>query len=518
MNVRYLVVALSVALVVACACSRGGDTAGNGLAAIESCDYGPACAQAVQKAGTIPDLSPEFKARLLHIRMNALIKFPEADSEFIESIGLKKDRGYLDLITEQEVLSRDAEAAAHAADARQILAFLQAPVCAGFMELEALQKGGGLFADSAAIARMSALMQLLSAVTPENSGTIALAVRQLVGCTLSERAELAAVMVSAKNLLIEILERCPVDPGADLVFKAVCAQGKDFVSKLSIPLPMSDSRSGEFAGALVPGGRQMGMLLNPPWMLSLAAGRLMVVDQVVLAPEARQVPELAMVPLMDLRQTHRQDDIKTSIYQAMKTRKVWKKDADDRASFIFLAVDKSTTFADLADVADAIMSETDAFLLLAIQSPGATHPVWRSVNFFIRTMPLFSPDGQMSSWAAVEGQPEFELTPFSLIYKGKSVELVRGGKGLNAEDYDLRAVNKLAEDIVGNERPRAAAMKVSPAVTVGLMIGVLEAMSVRFDKDAHVSAGAFASSQGLRKSLGKYDVLLPWTVVERNIQ
>jgi len=493
-----------------------------GWFALDNCDYAQECVAAVQKASAVAEPSPELTARLLHVRMHALMKFPPVEDAFLESIGLKRDLGFKTLEPVVDQLASAEGGQALAADARVVLNFLQNPSCGHFMELEAVQRGGGLFADSASIAGISSLMQILSAITPENTSYVAFAMRTLVGCDLSDRAAAGAVVVAAKNRLSDLLEACPGEGRSDGIYRFMCGEGRKFLESKSLPLPITDGSSGETAGAFPPPGRSIGMPLNPPWVMSLSAGRLMVFDQPVLKPDQMQVPDAVPEMLLDLRDVHRPEDVKTAIHQAFKGRSAWMRSGDERSQFVFIVVDRSTTFADLVEVAGGLASESDAFPLVAVLPRGAASPVWRPLNFFVRTRPLFSPDGRASAWApSVDGKPvsghaEFELTPFALNFGDRSVEISRIPEGLSAGDRDLRGVNALAVELVAAGRPKAFGMKVSSAVTFELLESVLEALAYRFPDSAMASPSAFASSSELRKEIGRYDYLLAWGVLDRN--
>ena len=514
--------AVAFALIILAGCGGGRPGVPGGWSALDSCDYGQECVAAVRKASAVSDPSPELTASVLRVRMHALMKFPPLEDAFLESIGLTHARGYETLEPAIEQLAAAEGGQTLASDARVVLNFLRNPSCSNFMALEAVQRGGGLFADSASIAGISSLTQILSAITPENSSYVAAAMRTLVGCDLSDRAAAGAVVVAAKNRLSELLEACPAKGRVDGVYSFMCAEGRKFLESKPLPLPITDGSSGETAGAFPPQGRSIGMSLNPPWVMSLSAGRLMVFDQPVLTPDQMQVPDAIPETLIDLRDVHRPEDVKTAVHQAFKGRSAWMRSGDERSQFVFIVVDRSTTFEDLAELAGGLASESDAFPLVAVLPRGAASPVWRPLNFFIRTRPLFSPDGRASAWAPpVDGKPvsghvEFELTPFSLNFGDRAVEIPRDSQGLAGGERDLRAVNALAVELVASGRPRAFGMKVSSAVTFDLLESVLEALAYRFPESAKASPSAFASASEIRKEIGRYDYLLAWGVLDRN--
>ncbi len=513
--------ALAVAVIVLAGCGGGGSAILGGYSALNSCDYAEACVAAVQKASAVAEPSPELMARLLHVRMNTLMKFPPVDDAFLESIGLRRDEGYTGLAAALDRLAAAGDGAALATEARTVMNFLQNPSCENFLALEPVQKGGGMFADSASIAGISALTQILAAITPENTAYVASAMRTLVGCDLSDRAAAGVVVVAAKSRLVELLDACPGQPGGDAIYSFMCAESRKFLDSKSFALPITDGASGETAGAFPPQGRQIGMPINPPWVLSLSAGRLSVFDQPVIAPDALQVPDNVPEVLIDLRDVHRPEDVKTAVHQAVKTRKLWMRPGDERSTFVFMVVDRTTTFSDFSEVVAGLMAETDAFPLVAVLPQGAASPVWRPLNFFMRTRPLFSPDGHTSAWetpnrTGAPGNAEFELTPFSLNFGDRIVEIPRQSAGLVGGGYDVRGVNRLAVELVDGGYPGAFAVKVSSAVTFDMLQTVLEALAYRFPEGAMASPAAFASSSEIRKAVGRYDYLLAWGVLERN--
>lgn len=467
-------------------------------------------------------MSPELKARILAIRMNALMKFPPVEEEFLSSIGIARDAGYTNLVPMVEQLAADPDGKVLAAQAGNVVDFMKEPVCTRFMELESVQKGGGPFAVSAAIARISSLIQVLSAVTPENSAWVAGAIRQVVGCSLSERAEGGAVMVAARSMLTDALVSCPGGDSGDLVLRTVCEEGRKLLAEASLPLPMVESRSGELAGALLPIGRSVGISFNPSWMIVLSAGRLMLVDQAVLPPDAMQVPPFQPQQLLDLRQPHRQEDIKTALHQALKTRKPWARPGDERSTYIFLVVDRGTTFADLAEVAGGFLAESESVPLVAVLPAGGSLALWQPLNFFINSRPLYTQDGRMGTYIDVraDGKPGpnvvFELTPFGIKAGNRVVEIKRTGEGSSQSGWDLRDVNRLAAELVAGGAAHAATMKVSQAVTVELLLSVIQSLSYRMPETAFATPGAYLSSQEVRKRLGEYDYLTAWLVLDRN--
>jgi hypothetical protein len=285
---------------------------------------------------------------------------------------------------------------------------------------------------------------------------------------------------------------------------------------------MVESRSGELAGALLPIGRSIGISFNPPWMIVLSAGRLMLVDQAVLTPDGMQVPQFQPQQLLDLRQPHRQEDIKTALHQALKTRKPWTRPGDDRSTYIFLVVDRSTTFADLAEVAGGFLAESESVPLVAVLPAGGSLALWQPLNFFISSRPLYTLDGRMGTFIDVraDGKPGpnavFELTPFGIKAGGRAVEISRSGDGSSQSGPDLRDVNRLAAELVAGGAAHAATLKVSQAVTVEHLLSVMQSLSYRMPETAFASAGAYLSSQEVRKRLGEYDYLTAWLVLDRN--
>jgi len=503
-------------------CRGDGSSILGGFGQLDSCDYAASCAQAIARASSAEDISPELGARLLALKMNALMKFPPVEEEFLSSIGIVQDAGYTNLLPILEKLAAGPEGKVFADQAAHVVEFMKEPVCTRFMELEAVQKGAGPFAASAAIARISSLIQVLSAVTPENSAWVAGAIRQVVGCSLSDRAEGGAVMLAARTMLGEAMAACPAGDSGDLVLRTVCEQGRRLLAEVSIPLPMVESRSGELAGALLPIGRSIGISFNPPWMIVLSAGRLMLVDQAVLTPDGMQVPQFQPQQLLDLRQPHRQEDIKTALHQALKTRKPWTRPGDDRSTYIFLVVDRSTTFADLAEVAGGFLAESESVPLVAVLPAGGSLALWQPLNFFISSRPLYTLDGRMGTFIDVraDGKPGpnavFELTPFGIKAGGRAVEISRSGDGSSQSGPDLRDVNRLAAELVAGGAAHAATLKVSQAVTVEHLLSVMQSLSYRMPETAFASAGAYLSSQEVRKRLGEYDYLTAWLVLDRN--
>lgn len=515
-------VTIFLALLLLAGCGSGSGGGSGTYSALESCDYGSTCVAVVQKALAAVNPSPELLASVLHVRMNSLMKSPPIEPEFLTGIGISREQGFAIIGADIERLEAMEGGEAYARDAKVVLKFMQAPSCANLSELELLRKSGGKFADSAATAGISALTQLFTAITPENSSYVAVAMRTLVGCDVSDRAGAGAIVVATRTRLSELLENCPTGSSGDAVLLSMCEEGRMQVNGRDIPLPITDGTSGETAGAFPPQGRSIGLAMNPPWIFSLSAGRLAVYDQPVLKAGLFQVPDVVPEVLIDLRDVHRPEDVKTAIHHALNGRSEWQRSADEKSRFLFFVVDRTATFADLAEVMAAMSAETDAFPLIAVLPRGAASPVWRPMNFFISTRHLFSPDGKRSSWnAPVDGkQPtghlEFELNPFSLRMGDRVVEIARASGGLVNSGYDVRGVNALAAEMIAAGRPRAARIKVSQAVTVEMLETVLEAMAYRFPKEAMESAAAFNSAQEIRKEIGRYDYLLGWVVLDVN--
>ncbi|HNZ04122.1 MAG TPA: hypothetical protein PKK50_08260 [Myxococcota bacterium] len=516
------------AVLLLAGCGGGGGGGSGTYSALESCDYASNCVAAVQKALAATNPSPELLAGVLHVRMNSLMKSPPLEPEYLTSIGISREQGFAIIGADIERLEGMEGGEVYARDAKAVLKFMQTPSCEYLTELELLRKSGGKFADSAATAGISALTQLFTAITPENSSYVAVAMRMLVGCDVSDRAGAGAIVVATRARLSELLENCPTGNSGDAVLLSMCEEGRKQVSDRDIPLPITDGTSGETAGAFPPQGRSIGLAMNPPWIFSLSAGRLAVYDQPVLKAGLFQVPDAVPEVLIDLRDVHRPEDVKTAIHHALNGRGEWRRTPDEKSGFLFFVVDRTTTFADLAEVMAAMSAETDAFPLIAVLPRGAASPVWRPMNFFISTRQLYSPDGKRSSWnAPVDGKEpidgkaptghlEFELNPFSLRMGDRVVEIARASGGLVNSGYDVRGVNALAAEMIAAGRPRAARIKVSQAVTVEMLETVLEAMAYRFPKEAMESASAFNSAQEIRKEIGRYEYLLGWVVLDVN--
>jgi hypothetical protein len=521
---RFASGAIAALLLVSVGC-RGGDVAlDNARKSLAACDYGDACAAAVVVVTSMDDekraSEDGLAARLdvLRILAHALVEYPQANEAFLSAAGIPRDRVTALLHAEADALV-EAGIGRDAMVARQIVAFQRTPDCDGFVALSASAEGGGRFARGAQLAIMTALGQLVTSVDPGQVEAVSEAARNVLGCLLPERIGLDASLVEARNRFYDLVDDCPVSKVGEAPDQAVaesCRRAREAAASMPLPLPFPDSGSGDLAGAMLPMGRAVGLSLSPPWVLTVSAGRALVLDQRVLPPGRREAGDSTPQMLIDLRERHRIDDVAYAANQLMK----------DRQPVMFgdvpllpIAVDRSTTFSDLGEILDALVGETDAHPALAVVPAGGRRPLWIPIQYRYSWRPLIDPEGVRRGFDALGEPLDLVLTPFSLgIRTGQvteTAEIAWTGDAGGARSPDLRDAYRRVAARVPESETRPARMEVAPAVTAELLAATLDTLAARIPQEALSTAGAFSKARSSRKRGGALDLLVPLIVLRR---
>lgn len=518
-SMRWVALGIVVTIVAAWGC-RGRDEVLDRLSTtLAKCDDASACAKAVADLRSLDRErrdSPEgVEARLRALRLSiaALASFPEPDRPFLEGAGLEPERAIALLEEDARAIESLGARGAGSGDARVVLAALREPSCARLQALEGVEAGGGRFADVSHLVRLGIVAQVVGSVEAARVQAYSDVARLLLGCRMPAESGDAEVLVGARLHLEDLLASCPKGAGAVAQLGMSCERAAEIV-KRPMPLPMPGLVSGELAGAMLPFGRGYGLSFTPPWVLVVAAGRLRVVDQPILAPGARKVPEPAPVELLDLRRSHRLEDVRTAVYLAWKDRPPVEV---LRRKVFPLAVDRAETYADLMEVLEAVLSESDATPALALLPSGARNAYFLPINYRIANRPLMDPWGTRRTFVEKPPALDFDLNPFALTVRGpgfeRSVEVMSPANVSGPRRLDLRGVYQLVLEAAGQGGERSARLAATSTVSVGLVTGLLEAVAARLDAAALASPGTFATAPALRGRNGDPSVLVPLVVI-----
>ncbi len=378
-------------------------------------------------------------------------------------------------------------------DAGAIASFLARPTCAALRRVLDTAESGGPWSGAAWAAATSALAETLAAATPERATSLALAARDLVGCLLSDRASLTTALVKTRNLLHDLAHRCRTSPRGDPVERASCEAVLDLLANRTLPLPWPDASGGDLLYTMPPTSlRQVGVHLTPPFALVLAAGRLGVFDQPILAPGVLATPETRVEWVLDLRQRHRPDDVVLALKAVLETRKPV---ILDSVPVVFFVVDRATPTAEAYEVLLALTAVSDAVGALALTVPGRPDPVFLPVNYWITDRILMDPTGRGRAFGR-DPALVVRLAPFraEVAYRDRTevVELSNG------QAVDLRSLYRAALALVGDEVSPSARVVSEGPVPVNLLAGVIEVLSFRVPDAALETPGAFRAVAPLR--------------------
>jgi hypothetical protein len=519
MNIRILV--LSAATIIAIPdCRSTKDPLSELATRLETCDYSDACAQSVKGLESIPaDLLGSgrgIRARLaaLRIGIHALAGFPPGNGDFLRAAGIRPETAHGRLAAEARALDK-ADSSSEAADAQEIVDFLGRPGCKGFLALDQIRDRRGRFEDSAFLAQFSVLAQILASATPEEAHETARLARDLVGCTLSDRASSAVVMMEMRNRLYDLVESCPDGEGMDAVIRTSCSEARKLAETRALSLPLPDPGYGDLGGATLPAGmRGLGRVFTPPWVIVLAAGRVALLEQTVVSPRFRQVPEQQIRPLLDLRTRHRPEDLVTELTMAFENRRHARFEGHAVAA---VAVDRASTTRELLEVLDALLAVSDGIPFVAVMPPGGRTPVFLPINFRFQNRVLFDCLGVKRIPRQPSVPVQVTLDPFSLtVQVGSRVrtgEFTRFGQGSTARP-DLRAAYQAAVEAIEGADGSQATLTVAPAVPAGLFVNLLEVLSSRVPPNAVGSPEQFENAVPLRRMDGMPEPLLPVVVVQ----
>lgn len=506
--------ALLLFMVAAISDCRGQGPLEEASKALSNCDYGEACAKAL---GVVRSLSPkdsesklglQARSLALHVAIQAAAAFPEARDSFLKQIGYDMPDVATVLRMEAEKLAQGPNPVPGASDAAHIAAFLRNSICDFYEKLRSISKSGGPFADSAVLGIVGSITRTLASIEPERAGQAANILREMIGCTMSERVSSDALVLEARNIAQELAETCA--NSQDKVSASSCKAILELLSTRPLALPFPDASSGDLFGAMLPFDmRHLGLTLTPPWMIVLTAGRLFIVEQATLNPQDRQLPQPEPRQLMDLRRHHTTEDIATVFHEIFSTH------AESPKKVVAFAVDRMVTAADFLDVLEGFLSESDSVPILAILEDGARAPSWLPINYRFPDRLLLDPEGTRLAFGPESEAIRLHLSPLEAhITHGKterSVPVERTNVAATVA-WDLRDVYSATLEIAG-ETQKSALLTVDPVVPVALLVAVIEVLSVRVPDTVRLSHQSFATAQPTRVRGGAISWLLRKIVV-----
>lgn len=515
---RACVVIGSLATLGVAGCDKGTRSLEEWKAALSGCDYGDACIRATRAAREMgPDvgdttLGLEVRALALKAGIHAMAAFPPGMDDFLDKTGMEGGKAYAALKADAKALSAAPEWASHTSGALSLLEFLATPSCEGFKTVSAVRVTGGFFADSAALVSMGALAQLFASAEPDMAHLFGKVARSLVGCTMTERASTAAVLVEARNRLMDHVDDCSRAKPADAALRSSCKEAAAMLESRSLALPLPDVGAGDLLGAMLPKSlRGVGVNMTPPWALVLTAGRLGVWDQSVMEPGSRKSESIIVSPLMDLRKPHVADSVFYMVREAFGARKVLQL---GKVPVCALVVDRSTTIKELFEVLQSILAASDAIPLVATSAVGRPAPTFVPINFRVTRRIMLDPSGSRTFFGTgpvlEAGLSSFAIT-FDLEGQKRTAEL---GRAYSGRDRDLRAAYQAARELADQSPESSMHLVVRPTVPTDLLLEVLQALSIRIPEPNLETQRHFRSASPLRRSNGGYDYLIPVTVVD----
>jgi hypothetical protein len=486
---------------------------------LADCADSNACALAVSDLRSLDrerrDSADGLEARLRALRLGilALASYPEPARGFLDVAGLQPDRAAALMGEEARVIETMGSRGAGAADAQAILAVTREPSCERLYSLDAIRSAGGRFADAALMVQIGAVARLVGAIDAKRVHQFAETARYLLGCRLSTTIGDAEVILESRRRLGALLEHCPSGPNVNGMLLASCANALEAISS-DVPLPMPGLASGELGGALLPVSRGYGIPFTPPWVLVLSAGRLLVLDQPVLKAGDEKIPEAQPAILLDLRNPHSVEDVRTAVYVARKDRPLV--EFGDR-TWMLLAADRSATYSDLMEVLESMLSESDALPALAVLPGRSGSPYFLPINYRFSTRMLLDPWGREHKFRNDSSALSLELSQFGLSIRStgidSSVGLMSVDEPTGTRRMDLRGVYKSMLEVVGVEGERSARLTASPTVSVGLLVAVIETMASRLESGALLSPAKFDSAGVARGAQAVPYFLVPGVVI-----
>lgn len=476
------------------------------LEALRSCDGADNCAEAVKAArsltGPARSTPRAVEARLLAMRalLTAAGGFPGPAEAFLAKTGVAGAEAVNTVAADAAEMV--AAGTLGAEDAAAVAAFLKEPVCAHLDRVEEIASGSGPFARAAALAEMSVIGQVLAAMSPHDVHHYAEAARGIVGCRMSEMAPPAAVLVELRNRFYDRVEDCATAAGADAAFRASCQALAQLAATHTLPLPLADASSGTVAGAQVAvSTRGIGLSFTPPWILVLSAGRLAVVDQVLLPPGARQVMPPRETQLLDLREPHGASVVQSALHHALSKRKPFGHGGVEVAA---VALDRFATASDLFELLEGLLAVSDAIAVAAVLPAGGRAPVFLPLNYRMETRILLNAQGIVDSFPKTGPHVVVEVGPFAATVRSSSVErtvdLPRAGPERVPAGADLRDLYRAVIEAApaASERGATARVLVEPTVPSALLLGVMEGIAVRVAREALSAGGDFAAATPMR--------------------
>jgi len=486
------------------------------LKTLEQCDYAESCADALKAVralkGAQADSPAGIEARTVALKVGtcAFAYFPSAKRDFLGRAGLSEGAALGALRKDAAVLAGRDVVASGMDDASAVLDFLARPSCNGFDSISAIQDGGGPFSEPALMARMGTLAQMLASTDPRRAHLFGDVARSMLGCTLSRASSTSAVLVEARNVLYDLVNTCSSAKSSDRAFIGTCGEVKSMATQRSLALPLPDIGAGDLLSAMLPGAnRGIGIAMTPPWAVVLTAGRLGIWDQPVLKPGDRKSVDVVVEPMMDLRKPHSVDDVFQAMRDAFEGREKVEWNGVEVAA---LVVDMSTSAKELFELLEGMLAESDAIPVLAASVRGKRAPTYIPLNYRLTRRMLLDLSGRRRAFAGESVLSAF-MTPFSM-------KLSRGGEEVDADfgrdasrEHDLRELYEAVKGMAGDGDPPSLRLILSPTVSTGLLVDVIQTLSVRIPDANLETAKHFKSAPVLRGAGGAYEFLLPVIVV-----
>ena len=480
------------------ACERGSSELARLREDLRACDYGAACASAMKAVQALPPPAASsaegVEARRLAIRVAllALAAFPPLKPGSFEPPPATR------LLEEAQALQEP--------DAAAVAEMLARPTCEALRAVRRVEESQGPWADVARTARAQVLAQVLASVTPEQAHEHGEAARALIGCSMSEGASPAALLVEMRNELYDLADRCAAVSASDPIVRASCEAIRTLQARQALALPWPEFGSGGLPYVLPPQSlRGTGVRTTPRFLFLLSAGRFGVVDQPSLAPGIRATPDLRIEWLADLRDRHRPEDLVPVIEHALKGRELR---VMNEVPVAFFAVDRATVAADLFEVLTALTAASDAVAAVALEDRTHAVSLFFPLNFLIPNRMLLDPLGDARAFGG--GALRVVLSPFraDLRFAEQTAAVAISGR----TSRDLRDLYRAARTLL-SDRAAPARIEVADTVPFALLTAVVEALSFVVPDAAMRDAGSFDQTMPARRQDSRPVPLCPVIVV-----
>jgi hypothetical protein len=454
---------------------------------LKNCDFKAECVSAFNDVLKDPNAFSETTADLaVKVGLSALTAFPP-DSTILKSLGLYGDRTKLLTLVEHLGKSR----------AKEILGYIEKPDCEGFSKMKSLMEGGGEYSEFALSVVVSRLAELLASLVPQYAHEAGEAGKIMVGCLGEDARDGVGALVKVRQLLKEALEECGEVENTQVRRTCLSAQKLLLEKPLSLPLP--EVVSGQVFSCVLPSSlREAGVVLTPPWVLVLSAGRIGLFKQQVLQGDAEFV-QAKVKWFFDLRKPQALSSLALALKEEISSLSFYEIGG---LQVYFVVADKDTTWKEFSSLLEAMLSVSDAVAMLGVAHAKETL-LFIPFNYRERGRRLLGYDGREVTFGEEKGLL-FEIDPFSAILslgqEGQRVEI-------GSEDQrDLRGVYQKTMELTNNS-PVSCLFKPGEAVRLDLIVALQEAVSFKVSNDALSSHLAFAKAPALRGERGHLEPL-----------